>query len=83
MANSSQKVGNIRGPAGATGATGAAGPTGQAGATGPAGAAGNAGARGASTFSGTGAPSSSIIGNAVAGQDSYIDLASGDTYTFS
>ena len=41
------------------------------------------GARGAAVFSGIGAPSAAIIAGAVAGQDSYIDLATGNTYQFS
>ena len=46
-------------------------------------ASGSAGARGASMFSGLGAPSAAIVAGAVAGQDSYVDLASGNTYQFS
>lgn len=41
------------------------------------------GPRGAAVFTGNGAPSDAIVASAIAGYDSYIDLASGDTYTFS
>lgn len=85
------KTGNIKGPAGATGATGpqgatgATGPAGAAGATGATGAAGATGAqgtRGGVWYQGHGAPSSSVIANAIVG-DAYLDVDSGDTYSFS
>lgn len=79
MASTTTKIGNLRGPAGPAGPTGATGAPGANGATGQTGA---AGARGASVFSGNGAPSAAIIAQAVAGQDSYLDLVSGDTYSF-
>ena len=75
------------GPAGAKGATGPAGPAGAAGAkgdTGPAGPAGAKGAtgatgtRGSKWFVGTGTPTATDV---IAG-DQYLDIATGDIYTF-
>lgn len=74
------------GPAGAQGATGSQGPQGiqgpqgPAGSQGPQGTQGTAGVRGSTWYTGHGAPGT--ISGALA-NDQYLDLDTGDVYTFS
>lgn len=68
------------GATGATGVTGAVGPTGVTGATGVTGGVGATGVRGAKWYTGHGAPGT--IGGQLAG-DQYLDLDTGDVYSFS
>lgn len=70
-------VGNIKGPQGAQGPQG---PQGNQGPAGTNGTNGTNGARGSLWFKGTGAPGT--IAGAQA-NDQYLDLATGDVYTFS
>lgn len=75
----------VAGPTGPTGPTGATGPQGvqgiqgPQGATGTTGGTGTAGIRGSLWYTGTGAPGT-IAGAAT--NDQYLDLASGNVYTF-
>lgn len=77
----------LTGPAGPTGNTGPQGPqgvqgiTGTTGATGPAGPTGPQGIRGSEWFTGHGAPTAGNTAGAATG-DKYLDLDSGDVYTF-
>lgn len=66
-------VGSIKGPQGAQGPQGATGPQG------PAGTNGTNGARGSQIYTGNGAPGT--IAGALAG-DQYLDLTSGNWYTY-
>lgn len=70
------------GPQGPTGSTGATGPTGNTGATGPTGNTGSTGPRGSQWFTGHGSPAAAGVTGMVA-NDQYLDLDTGDVYTYS
>ena len=69
---------NLKGATGPIGPIGPAGAKGERGEAGPAGAKGDRGTRGSKWFTGTGTPTATDV---IAG-DQYLDIATGDVYTF-